>query len=104
MLTARLIGAAWRTAVLEEDRAAAELEKIGQDAPQLLPQAAAVAARFWTGRADEGLCDIDRAKTAAGRARRLAVDANGNEVTPTVETEHRMGSPHTIRPPRPVRE
>jgi hypothetical protein len=83
MLTASLIGAAWRTVPLDERDALGELQAIGSTAPQHLPQAAADAARFWIGRADDGQCDIRRARLAADRIRRLAVDEDGKVVAPS---------------------
>lgn len=90
MLTAALVGAGWRTAVLDEDRALGELRTVGDRYPGLLPQAAANAADLWAQRADGGLVDVDRAKAAAERLQLLAVDEDGASVT--AKREEPMGA------------
>ena len=83
--TASLVGAGFRTAVRPEADALVELRTIAGRHPDLAAQAAANAADLWTRRADGGLVDVDRAKTAAERLRQLAVDEDGLPVTPKRE-------------------
>lgn len=84
MLTAQLIGAGWRTARLEPEKARAELEITAGSSPvERVGQAAVDAARFWRRRADEGQVDVERARAAADRLLAFSRDSADGEVEPT---------------------